>query len=94
MDKKGVVIRRIRNISIEIILIWLAICIALVGSVITITGTFLNGWAIFNDSRDLSKGFGLILMGNSIILVGVALIALVFMLSIFRWYCEKTRKTS
>lgn len=88
------IIRRIRNVSIEIVLIWLAICIALVGFVITVIGAFLNGWAMFNGSRDLSEGFGLILMGNSIALLGVALIVLIFMLSIFRWYCEKTRETS
>jgi len=88
------IIRRIRNVSIEITLIWLAIGIALVGFVITVIGAFLNGWAMFNGSRDLSEGFGLILMGNSIALLGVALIVLIFMLSIFRWYCEEKRETS
>lgn len=83
-------IRRIKNISIEVTLIWLAIGIALVGFIITIIGAFLNGLAIFNGSRDLSEGFGLIFIGNSIALLGVALIVPVFVLSIFRWYCKDT----
>lgn len=83
-------IRRIKNISIEVMLIWLAIGIALMGFTITIIGAFLNGLAMFNGSRDLSEGFGLILMGDSIALLGVAIIVPVFLLSIFRWYCKDT----
>lgn len=83
-------IRRIKNISIEVVLIWLAIGIVLVGFIITIIGAFLNGLAMFNGSRDLSEGFGLILMGNSMALLGVVLIVPVFLLSIFRWYCKDT----
>lgn len=82
------VTKRIKNISIEVISIWLAIGIALVGFIITIIGAFLNGLAIFNGSRDLSDGFGLILMGNSMTLLGVAIIVLAFLLSIFKWYCK------
>lgn len=82
------VTKRIKNISIEVISIWLAIGIALVGFIITIIGAFLNGLAIFNGSRDLSDGFGLILMGNSMILLGVTIIVLIFLLSIFKWYCK------
>lgn len=81
---------RIKNISIEVMLIWLAIGIALVGFIITVIGAFLNGLAMFNDSRDLYEGFGLILMGNSMSLLGVAIIVLVFLLSIFRQYCKDT----
>lgn len=83
-------IRRIKNVSIEVVLIWLAIGIALVGFIITIIGTFLNGLAIFNGSRDLSDGFGLILMGNSMALLGLVVIVLAVLLSIFRWYCKDT----
>lgn len=82
------VTKRIKNISIEVISIWLAIGIALVGFIITIIGAFLNGLAIFNGSIDLSDGFGLILMGNSMTLLGVAIIVLAFLLSIFKWYCK------
>ncbi len=83
-----------RKKSIEITLIWLAIVIALVGFVITVVGAFLNGWAIFNGSRDLHEGFGIILMGNSLALLGIAIIALVFISSICKWYCEETGKAS
>ncbi len=83
-------IRRIKNISIEVALIWLTIGFALVGFIITIIGAFLNGLAMFNGSRDLSEGFGLILMGNSMALLGVAIIVPVLLLSIFRWYCKDT----
>ena len=83
-------IRIIKNISIEVILIWLAIGIALVGFIITIIGAFLNGLAMFNSSKDLSEGFGLILMGNSIALLGVVIIILAFLLSIFRQYRKDT----
>ena len=71
---------RIKNMSIEVMLIWLAICIALVGFIITIIGAFLNGLAMFNGSRDLSEGFGLILIGNSIDLLGVVIIVPVFVI--------------
>lgn len=81
---------RIKNISIEVMLIWLAICIALVGFIMTIIGAFLNGLAMFNGSKDLSEGFGLILMGNSIALLGVVIIVLAFLLSIFRQYRKDT----
>ena len=81
---------RIKNISIEVMLIWLSIGIALVGFIITIIGAFLNGLAMFNGSRDLSEGFGLILIGDSIAFLGVVIIVLVFLLSIFRQYCKDT----
>ena len=81
---------RIKNISIEVVLIWLAVGIALVGFTTTIIGAFLNGLAMFNGSRDLSEGFGLILIGNSISLLGVVIIVLVFLLSIFRQYRKDT----
>lgn len=77
--------------KIEVSLIWLAIFTALVGFVITIIGAFLNGWAMFNGSEDLNEGFGIILMGDSIALLGVALIVPIFVLSIFRWYREDSR---
>jgi len=83
-------IRRIKNISIEVMLIWLSIGIALVGFIITIIGAFLNGLAIFNGSRDLSEGFGLILIGDSMTLLGVIIIVLALLLSIFRRYCKDT----
>lgn len=83
-------IKRIKNMSIEVTLIWLAIGIALVGFIITIIGTFLNGLAMFNGPKDLSDGFGLILMGNSIALLGVVIIVLAFLLSIFRQYHKDT----
>lgn len=76
-------IRRIKNISIEVVLIWLAVSIALVGFIITIIGAFLNELAMFNGSRDLSEGFGIILIGNSIALLGVIIIVPVFVIGIY-----------
>lgn len=76
-------IRRIKNISIYVVLIWLAVGIALVGFTVTIIGAFLNGLAIFSGSRDLSEGFGLILMGNSMALLGVVIIVPIFVIGIY-----------
>lgn len=79
---------RIKSVSIEAMLIWLAIGITLVGFIIAIIGAFLNGLDMFNGQRDLSKGFGLILIGDSIALLGAIIVVLVLVLYIFRLYCE------
>lgn len=81
---------RIKNVSVDVMLIWLAISIVLVGFIIAIIGAFLNGLAMFNGQRDLSKGFGLILIGDSIALLGAIIIVLVLVLYIFRRYCKDT----
>lgn len=81
---------RIKNISVETTLVWLAIGITLIGFIIAIIGAFLNGLAIFNGQRDLSKGFGLMLIGDSIALLGAIIIVLVLVLYIFRQYCKDT----
>lgn len=75
--------KRIRNVSIETAVIFVAICISLIGFIITIIGAFLNGFMMFNGLKDLSRGFGIILIGDSIALLGVAIMALVFIFELF-----------
>lgn len=79
---------RIKNISIETALVWLAIGIILIGFIIAVIGVFLNGLAIFNGQRDLSKGFGLMLIGDSMALLGAIIVVLVLVLYIFMRYCK------
>jgi len=79
--------KRIRNVSVETVLVFLSIGIALIGFTITIIGAFLNGLAMFNGKTDLSKGFGMILIGNSVALSGAIMIIIVFIVSIFKHYC-------
>jgi len=79
---------------IEFMLIWLAIGTALVGFTITIIGASLVGWIMFNGSNDVSQGFGIILIGNSIALLGVVIIVPAFIVSMFKWYCEDMKITS
>jgi len=81
--------KRIRNIPIETALVLVAMCISLIGFIITITGAFLNGWGLFNGSIDSSKKFGIIMMGVSIGFLGVVIILIVIIVNIFRWYCVK-----
>lgn len=73
-----------KNVPIEFKLVFLAIGTALVGFAITIIGTFLNGFAMFDGSNDLSQGFGLILIGNSTALLGVAIIVPAIMIVLYK----------
>lgn len=84
------IMKRIRSFSIETLLIFVAIGVAMTGFTITIMGAFLNGLSMFNGSKDLSKGFGIILIGDSIALLGLVIMVLVFVLSIFKLHCGKT----
>jgi uncharacterized membrane protein len=72
----------VKNMPIEFLLVFVALGTALVGFMITIIGAFLNGWTMFNGSNDFDKGFGIILIGNSTALVGVAIMvpAIIIML--------------
>lgn len=90
-EGKGIM-KKIRSLSIETALIFTAICTSLIGFAVTIIGALFNGWAMFNGSKDLSKGFGIILIGDSIVFLGVILIVLVIIISIFKWQCEESEK--
>jgi hypothetical protein len=80
--------KRITNVSAETGLVFVAICISLIGFAITVIGAFLNGFMMFNGSTDLHEGFGIILIGNSIALLGVVILTVVFILSIFKWHFD------
>ena len=84
------IIKRIRNVSVETTFVFLAICVSLIGFIITVMGAFLNGFIMFNDSKDLSQGFGIILIGNSIALLGVIIMSVVFIFNIFKRYLYQT----
>lgn len=88
--RKIEIMKRIKNASVETVLVFVAICISLIGFAITVIGAFLNGFMMLNGSIDLSKGFGIILIGNSVSLLGVIIIAVVFILSIFKWHLDHT----
>lgn len=74
--------KRIRNVSIETVLVFLSMGIALSGFAITVMGAFLNGWAMLNGEMNLSKGFGMILIGNSIAFSGVIMVVMIFVISV------------
>jgi len=81
-----------KNMPIEFKLVFLAIGMALVGFIITIIGAFLNGFAMFGGSNDLSQGFGLILIGDSIALLGVAIMVPAIVISLFKSYNDDIKK--
>jgi hypothetical protein len=84
------IMKRIRNVSVETAVVFLAICISLIGFIITVMGAFLNGFMMFNGSKDLFQGFGIILIGNSIALLGVIIMSAVFIFNIFKRYLYQT----
>lgn len=85
------IMKKIKNLSVETVLVFIAICFSLIGFVITVIGAFLNGLMMLNGSIDLSKGFGIILIGNSVALLGVIIIFAVFTLSMFNWHLYQTK---
>lgn len=87
---KKEIMQRIRNTPIENTLVFVAICISVIGLVITVIGAFLNGFMTFNGQKDLSTGFGIILMGNSIALLGVVTVVMAFIVYIFKDHFSQT----
>lgn len=81
-----------KNMPIELMSVFLAIGTALVGFTITIAGALLVGWIMFNGSNDVSKGFGIILIGNSIALLGVAIMVPAIAISLFKSYNDDIKK--
>jgi hypothetical protein len=85
------IMKKIKNLSVETVLVFIAICFSLIGFAITVMGAFLNGLMMLNGSLDLSKGFGIILIGNSVALLGVIIISSVFIFSIFNRHLDQTK---
>lgn len=82
-----------KNMPIEFKLVFLAIGTTLVGFSITIAGALLDGWNMFNGSNDdWSRPFGMILIGNSIALLGVAIIVPAIAVSLFKSYNDDIKK--
>ena len=84
------IMKKMKNVSVETVLVFIAMCFSLIGFAITVIGAFLNGLMMLNSSLDLSKGFGIILIGNSVALLGVVIISAIFIISIFKWQLGHT----
>lgn len=77
-------IEKIKNIPIDIIILGISLCISTFGFLMTIYGAFLNGLEIYSGNNyNLDEGFGLILMGISIIASGLVGVIIAFVVLAF-----------
>lgn len=84
------IMKKVKNVPVETVLVFLAICISLIGFIITVIGVFLNGFMMLNGSIDMSKGFGMILIGNSVALLGAIIVTVIFIFYIFKSQLSQT----
>ncbi len=76
-------IEKIKNTPTDVLIVFISTCIAVLGFNIAIFGAILDGIAIFNNAKDLNQGFGLIIIGVSIIAVRIGGIAIAYIISMF-----------